>query len=76
GNCAAFCPYENAAPYKDKITLFRSEEDFEESENSGFLRTADGYKIRRENKTVASPGETISKEMREMIDSTPERCFY
>lgn len=36
GNCEAFCPYESA-PYKDKLTLFASEEDFVDSTNSGFL---------------------------------------
>ncbi len=42
GNCAVFCPYDSA-PYKDKFTLFWSREDFENSENQGFLRL-DGYK--------------------------------
>lgn len=38
GNCAAFCPYDSA-PYRDKLTLFGSQEDFENSENQGFLLT-------------------------------------
>jgi len=37
GNCAVFCPYDSA-PYKDKFTLFWSKEDFDHSENQGFLR--------------------------------------
>ena len=40
GNCAVFCPY-SGRPYKDKFTLFGSEEDFLASENQGFLRTKD-----------------------------------
>jgi putative selenate reductase len=36
GNCAVFCPY-SGRPYKDKFTLFWSEEDFKDSENNGFL---------------------------------------
>jgi putative selenate reductase len=36
GNCATFCPYEGR-PYKDKLTLFASKEDFERSDNSGFF---------------------------------------
>ena len=36
GNCSVFCPYEGN-PYKDKFTLFWSEEDFASSENEGFL---------------------------------------
>ena len=42
GNCAVFCPYDSA-PYRDKFTLFWSREDFDHSENQGFLRL-DGYK--------------------------------
>ena len=37
GNCAVFCPYDSA-PYRDKFTLFKTREGFEESEkNQGFL---------------------------------------
>ncbi len=36
GNCETFCPYESA-PYKDKLTVFGSEEDFADSDNSGFV---------------------------------------
>jgi putative selenate reductase len=35
GNCEAFCPYESA-PYKDKLTLYRTGADFDAGENSGF----------------------------------------
>ncbi|GMQ59997.1 putative selenate reductase subunit YgfK [Vallitalea sediminicola] len=35
GNCQVFCPYESA-PYKDKFTLFHTEEDFLSSKNQGF----------------------------------------
>ena len=41
GNCEAFCPY-SSAPYLDKLTLFIYEEDFDNSENAGFLPLADG----------------------------------
>ena len=37
GNCAGFCPYDSA-PYRDKFTLFKTREGFDESgNNSGFL---------------------------------------
>ncbi len=36
GNCATFCPYDGA-PYKDKLTLFGNETDFETSTNDGFF---------------------------------------
>ena len=41
GNCEVFCPY-NGRPYKDKFTLFWSEEDMADSENEGFLFMEDG----------------------------------
>ncbi len=50
GNCTTFCPYDSS-PYKEKLTLFSSEEDFADSENQGFLlldRQAGRFKIRRE----------------------------
>lgn len=36
GNCAIFCPYDNA-PYKDKWTLFSTMKEFDTSENQGFI---------------------------------------
>ena len=45
GNCAVFCPY-SGRPYKDKFTLFGSEEDFADSENSGFLPLDQAGKVR------------------------------
>jgi len=41
GNCATFCPY-SSEPYKVKLTLFWSEKDFQESNNTGFLVVGDG----------------------------------
>jgi putative selenate reductase len=52
GNCAIFCPHWGK-PYRDKFTVFSSEEDFKGSENSGFLKTgADTYALRLEDKSV------------------------
>ncbi len=36
GNCAAFCPFD-AEPFREKLTLFASREDFLDSSNPGFL---------------------------------------
>lgn len=36
GNCGVFCPHQGN-PYKDKVTVFWSEADFEDSTNKGFL---------------------------------------
>ena len=50
GNCAVFCPY-NGKPFRDKFTLFWSEEDFADSENEGFLMAgADSVKLRLDGK--------------------------
>lgn len=47
GNCAVFCPYQEGRPYKDKLTLFWSEQDMENSENEGFLAVdEDHFKVR------------------------------
>ena len=36
GNCATFCPYDSR-PYREKMTLFHTAEDFQASDNEGFL---------------------------------------
>jgi len=45
GNCGTFCPY-SGYPYKDKLTLFQCNEDFENSENDGFYMKGDDCVIR------------------------------
>lgn len=40
GNCGVFCPYDSN-PYKEKLSLFWSQADFDNSENEGFLRLED-----------------------------------
>ncbi|MBQ3418465.1 MAG: putative selenate reductase subunit YgfK [Ruminococcus sp.] len=40
GNCKSFCPYASA-PYQDKLTLFKDVEDFNDSENKGFVHLGD-----------------------------------
>ena len=53
GNCGVFCPHAGD-PYKDKLTLFGSEEDFEDSENRGFLFAGEQQvKIRDESGAIA-----------------------
>ncbi len=52
GNCETFCPYQGK-PYRDKITIFWTEEDFLNSANEGFLLiSANGkfkFKVRFKN---------------------------
>ena len=58
GNCAVFCPWEGK-PYRDKFTLYWSEEDFENSGNEGFLPAGDGrVKVRLDGRVqTLGPGE-------------------
>ena len=61
GNCEVFCPYKGGRPYKDKFTLFWSEEDFLDSTNEGFLPLeGTQVKVRLDGKveTVDIAGET------------------
>lgn len=56
GNCGIFCPH-TGNPYKDKITLFWTEEDFEDSTNRGFLKLPDNrYLIRLEDLSTITCG--------------------
>lgn len=82
GNCGIFCPHDGN-PYKDKITVFWSEEDFLDSTNSGFLvvdkenhickvRTEEGNIV---NYTIAQEN-VISKEMEDMIVSVIKKYSY
>ena len=61
GNCEVFCPYKGGRPYKDKFTLYWSEEDFLDSTNEGFLPLGGTQvKVRLDGKveTVDVAGET------------------
>lgn len=59
GNCETFCPWASA-PYKDKLTLFATEADFEDSANNGFLvldRDALRYKVRLLGRVFETSGK-------------------
>jgi putative selenate reductase len=59
GNCGTFCPHAGL-PYKDKITIFWTREDFEDSTNIGFLPLTSGaYLTRRPDGSVREhrPGQ-------------------
>jgi putative selenate reductase len=51
GNCAAFCPHAGK-PYRDKFTVFSCPGDFEDSENPGFVKTGDAFRVRLEDKST------------------------
>jgi putative selenate reductase len=86
GNCATFCPYPGA-PYKEKFTLFWSEEDFSSSDNPGFYLVKDGkeptFKVRL-NGQVLLTGLTASGEasaavpesLSALIRAAWQRCRY
>lgn len=82
GNCGVFCP-NTGNPYKDKVTVFWSEEDFFDSTNRGFLlmdRNKGLFKVRREdgsvvNYTIGEEG-AVSKEMAAIINSCVNKYNY
>ncbi len=45
GNCGTFCPHAGL-PYRDKLTVFWTRQDFDDSPNAGFLAEGDGYRVR------------------------------
>jgi len=52
GNCETFCPYDGA-PYKDKFTLYWSEENMKVNGNDGFILTSaenNEFKVRTHEK--------------------------
>ncbi len=79
GNCGVFCPH-SGDPYKDKLTLFWTEEDFQNSQNRGFLKKESGlYRIRTEGGEVfegklADP--RVSKEMAAVIEAVEADLSY
>ena len=79
GNCGVFCPH-RGDPYKDKLTVFWSLEDFEDSNNKGFVKISEGlYRVRKEDGGVTEyrdGGDNISGEMRAVIEAVIEKYPY
>lgn len=82
GNCGVFCPHEGN-PYKDKVTVFWSEEDFNDSTNKGFMVTdmVKGIcKVRTEEGETVSytvgQENVISKEMANVIITCINKYAY
>ena len=78
GNCAVFCPYEGM-PYRDKLTIFANEEDFTESENTGFLKTGETFKVRLENKSVVKyrpGGKNIPPQWADLLETILSKYEY
>lgn len=71
GNCGVFCPH-TGNPYKDKVTLFWTLEDFEDSTNVGFLPVeGNKYKVRTEDGAIVDfekGQDTVSADLQKMMD--------
>lgn len=82
GNCETFCPHDGG-PYKKKFTIFSSLQDFENSQNSGFVLNEDGVEIRLDSKVLHSSIEEdgtldadISDEIKAIIEKVFEQYSY
>ena len=79
GNCETFCPYQGK-PYKDKFTLFWTEEDFENSSNAGFLLlNENNIKLRKLNKIDTIENKEIEYlpfEFRTVIEKVLKKYKY
>lgn len=62
GNCETFCPYDGK-PYRDKITIFSDEEEFQRSKNQGFLISGSTIYYR-----IASNSSTKQIKIGELIE--------
>lgn len=79
GNCGVFCPHAGN-PYKDKYTVFWTEEDFVDSTNTGFLMTGENtFKVRMENGNiidhVVGDGK-VSEDMENFITTLMKNYSY
>ena len=76
GNCATFCPWDGR-PYRDKLTIFASEEDLRNSTNQGFFLSAGKGLLRlgpsvREfalDETGSVPGDIGSESVRDVMQT-------
>lgn len=82
GNCGIFCPHKGN-PYKDKVTVFWTEEDFKNSTNKGFLvldKTKGVCKVRKEEGQIVDyivgHENIVTKEMESMIKSCITKYSY
>lgn len=79
GNCGVFCPH-TGNPYKDKLTLFWTEEDFVDSTNRGWLKLEDDcYKIRLDVDNIVEVSledPKVPAEMRHCIEAINKQYAY
>ena len=78
GNCDFFCPH-GGKPYKDKFTLYWTEEDYRESKNAGIVQAKDGRYIIRDNAgneaeyglTIKGLDESYGRIARALVEKYP-----
>jgi putative selenate reductase len=79
GNCGIFCPH-IGLPYKDKLTLFRSQEDFHDSANKGVLFINDHELWIRDESGMeflcSDHDARLSKEYKAVINAIKENHGY
>lgn len=77
GNCGFYCPH-SGRPYKDKLTVFWTKEDFDDSTNIGFLKDGDKYIVRLENGKVIEVENLndLSENMAKLIKAIEENYAY
>ena len=64
GNCACLCPF-GYVPYRDKFTYFETLEDFESSQNDGFV----GHEKYRYLGQTGTDFSALPEEVRQVIDA-------
>ena len=82
GNCRSFCQYAGA-PYKDKFTLFATEEDMKDSTNNGFTVLDAGTKEvlvrigdRQEKVKADQPSEMLSEDLSKLMCTVIDDYTY
>jgi putative selenate reductase len=79
GNCGIFCPH-TGLPYKDKFTLFWSDEGFRDSTNKGVLFEEENTVLVRDENGTEFRCETddarLSDDFKAFIRTTSEDCGY
>lgn len=77
GNCGFYCPHAGR-PYKDKLTVFWTKEDFDDSTNTGFLKDGDKYIVRLENGKVIEVENLndLSENMAKLIKAIEQNYAY
>lgn len=78
GNCLIFCPYDSA-PYKEKWTLFSTMDEFDQSENQGFIHLGGSkFKVRLGNvKTIdISTDKDFYPDLKSVLEAILSKYSY